>query len=477
MNFKALEVEMQLRNYKLGEIEAARRAYEMAEYLHRHVKRESGEPYIVHPLSTALILVEYYADVDTLCGALLHDVIEDTEFTKEDIANYFNHPTSILVDGVTKLKGLKLATKQSIKYANERKMNSILLFEPRCNLIKLADKLHNMRTIQYKRKRLKQIENSLEALDTQVPISHFLGASKFENELSNLAFQCLAPDEYKRVEEIRSRLQEEKKSEIESLKNELHKILKIQNITGEIQFRIKNNYQLYQKIRKGKQLTNIHDLLALKLILKNINQCYSVFDSIRSNFQIIEEDTRDFIVRPKENLYQSLHLGIQGENNSTIQIQLKTERMNRFANGGYAAFWYYDRETASTKMREELRKKRFFNSLKTIDEVIKDNQKFVQQVRYEVFNKNIIHLYTPSGDMFDLPEGATPIDFAYMIHSELLEKMSGARVNGVFVPLNYKLQNGDTVQIITDEKIHIKGEWESYAVTTGAKRIIRKKKI
>ncbi len=461
-------------NFDTTNLKQLYKAYEIAEFLHRGVVRESGEPYITHPLTVANIMLDnWYVDVDTLSAALLHDVLEDTQFTFQDIAKELNFNVAVLVDGVSKLKGMKLSDKQSIKYANERKLVEGIFTDPRIYLLKLSDRLHNMRTIGFKKKREKQIENALETLDLFFYMANFMGTSAILNELANLSFQCIDPLKYQKIDELRQKLEANSKNEILVMLQEIQNILKDYSIPNEIKFRIKNNYQLYQRLRKGNCLQDINDLFAFKIIVEDAKACYEVFDILKSRFSIIDQFTRDFIISPKENMYQSLHLATMGSN-KIFQMQIKSQRMHEVSEYGYGAFWKFYGEDAMKKMKEEISKKRFFQNIQKIEE-LEDNKQFVEQVRFEVFNNDFVHVYTPKNDMFTFPKGSTPLDFAYSIHTDLLKNFMKAMVNGKFVPINYVLQNNDRVEIFCHENSFlVKEDWEQHAKTIGAKRFLRR---
>lgn len=454
-----------------SDIKKIKKAYAMAEYLHRNTKRDSGEPYIVHPLSVAFILADEKADTDTICACLLHDTLEDTNLKKEKIAEEFGEDVAELVDGVSKLKSRNLKEKQMIKYANMRKLLTGLLKDPRIILIKIADNLHNMRTIQYKRKE-KQVENSLETLNNYVPMANLLGTSIFLNELSNRAFYCVDSNFCQKIEDLRMEIELTQQQEINKILKEIAAFLESENIPNQIKYRIKNTYQLARKLKRGMKKEEIKDLIAIKIAVKNIMDCYKTEDIITKNYSYEKETQKDYISSPKDNLYQGLHINIKG--NTQIQIQIKTETMTHVAEHGLATYWETYKEYAKEKMKEDISTKWYYKTLNNIDEFCTDNKEFIEQVNIELF-KDQVHVYTPQGRLINLPEHATPIDFAYRIHTDVLKHMIGVRVNNEFVPLNYQLQNKDKVTIITDENTLTPNEtWLSSAVTTGAKRVIRK---
>jgi len=457
---------------KQEELKRVKEAYDLANYLHRDALRDSGEPYIIHPLSVASILSDRYADVDTICASLLHDTIEDTDMTKELLQETFGETTAQLVDGVSKLKGRNLHEKQILKYANMRKLMIGFTVDPRIILIKTADRLHNMRTIDYKKEK-KKIENSLETLNTYVPMTNLVGASVYLNELASRSFKVVSKEEYEQIEKERKKTRIISEEEIQKTATRIQELLEKYQIKNQMNYRIKNNYQLFQNLRKGKKIEEVNDLIAIKITVEDILDCYKVLDIINSYFEIEASQEKDYIAKPKDNLYQSLHTTIKNSLHN-IQIQIKTPKMEKLADYGLAAYWEFYKRNAREQMEKDLKNKMFYKTLTDLGDFYEDNKEFVEQVQIELFGDKV-YVYTPMGKMVALPIGSTPIDFANSIHTELLKNMVGARVNGSFVPVNYRLQNKDKVMIITGEEGKSKN-WEEFATTTSAKRTIRKMK-
>lgn len=446
-------------------------AYFLASYLHRDTKRDSGEPYIIHPLNVAYTCACIFADVDTLCAALLHDTLEDTSFQKRELAARFNDTVADLVDGVSKLKTKKISEKEKIKYTNIRKLMLGLVNDPRIIILKLADNLHNMRTIHYKRVE-KQIENSLETLNIYVPMADMIGASIYLKELSNRAF--LFSDRVNALAtcQLRYVLEKSISEVINSFISKIHAILLDCNIPNQIKFRIKNDYHLFQKMQQGYFLSDITDLYAVKIIVPYISNCYEVFDILHKHYSCILDKECDYIAHPKDNLYQSLHTLIPFENNF-IQVQIKTEQMSLVADYGFASYWKLYKKNAKDKMSLDLQERVFYQTLCDMGYFYHDNKEFVLQAQKELFGDKVV-VYTPCGEKVFLPIGSTAVDFAYRIHSDFLKNMIGVQVNGEDVSVDTVLKNHDTVKIVTLDRPHSSILLEEHAVTTSAKREIRK---
>ncbi len=462
-----------LREYNPEEMEIIKRAYEYADTLHKGQMRQSGEPYISHPLNVAYILADMHADRDTICAGLLHDTLEDTNITKEDIAHDFNQNVANLVDGVTKLSKINFSSKQDQNYANTRKIITGITEDVRIIIIKLADRLHNMRTLQFKSE-FKQKENALETMEIFVPLAYYIGAYRIKSELEDLSLQYLKPDMYKKITERKMRLEE---SSDECLKEMLYKIealLNAKNIPNEIKIRTKNIYGIYKRLNEGHKLSDIHDLLALKIMVDEVANCYYTLGMIHKEYHPINDKFKDYICNPKTNMYQSLHTTVFGPDDRLVQTQIRTFDMDKVASFGLTAYWDEQKGKARDVMQEDLKQKfQFFKSLTEINSMFGDNQQFVNQVKTELFADRV-YVYTTKGDIIELPKGATPIDFAYKIHTDIGNTMVGVFVNDEFVPIDYVLKNKDRVRIVTDElSFGPREDWIDKAQTSLAKRKIR----
>jgi len=459
--------------YNLEEKEKVKKAYEYAERLHEGQMRQSGEPYISHPLNVAYILAEMHGDTDTICAGLLHDTLEDTIIKKEDIAHDFNQEVANLVDGVTKISKLNFSTKQDQNMANTRKIITGITEDVRIIIIKLADRLHNMRTLQFKSE-FKQKENSMETMDIFVPLAYYIGAYRIKSELEDLSLKYLYPDKYKRIEEIKLRVEDDSKHCLNEMLTTINSILTNQDIPHDIKVRTKNIYGIYKRLEQGHKLSDIHDLLSLKIMVDSIANCYLTLGSIHSKYHPINDKFKDYIYNPKTNMYQSLHTTVFGEDDRLVQTQIRTFDMDKIASFGLTAYWDIQKGNARDVMQEDLKQKyQFFKSLVEINRMFGDNQEFVHQVKSELFSDKI-YVYTTKGDIIELPKGATAIDFAYKIHSDLGNTMVSAVVNDKVVEPEYQLRNKDRVRIITDVLSYgPREEWLDKVQTTKAKRKIK----
>ena len=456
--------------YNESGISKVLKAYEMADKLHKGQIRQSGEAYISHPLNVCYILADMNADTDTLCAALLHDTLEDSDITKEEIAKEFNVDVANLVDGVTKLAKMNFSTKQEQNLANTRKIITGITDDVRIIIIKLADRLHNMRTLMFKSP-YKQKENALETMDIFVPLAYYIGAYRLKSELEDLSFYYLMPDEYERFEENKQKLEEDSNSCLHEMLYKIESMLNDRNIPNEIKVRTKNIYGIYKRLKEGSKLSDIHDLFALKVMVDEVENCYKSLYLVHKEYHPINSKFKDYICNPKTNMYRSLHTTVFAPDDRLVQVQLRTFDMDKVASFGLATYWDINNNNARSIMQEELRKRyQFFTSLKEIDEMFNDNELFVKQVKEELFSEKV-YVYTPKGDVIVLPKGSTLIDFAYRI--DVGNIMISAKVNDRDVPVDYVLKNKDRVKIIVDELTYgPREEWASKVQTSSAKKKI-----
>ena len=414
-----------------------------------------------------------HADRDTVCAGLLHDTLEDTKITKEDIIHDFNQNVANLVDGVTKLAKMNFSSKQDQNYANTRKIITSITDDVRIIIIKLADRLHNMQTLQFKTE-FKQKENSLETMDIFVPLAYYIGAYRIKSELEDLALQYLYPDKYKRIEDIKLIIEIESQRCLNEMLQTINCILNDESIPHVIKVRTKNIYGIYKRMEQGHKLSDIHDLLSLKIMVDDIANCYQTLGLIHSKYHPINDKFKDYICSPKTNMYRSLHTTIFGEDERLVQTQIRTFDMDKIASFGLTAYWDISKGKARYVMQENLRNKyQFFKSLIEINHVFSDNQEFVRQVKSELFSDRI-YVYTTKGDIIELPKGSTTIDFAYNIGPDVGNTMVSAIVNDRCVSPDYVLQNKDRVRIITDILSYgPREDWLDKVVTTQAKSLIR----
>lgn len=466
---------LKVAEYNIEGLEKIRKAYHYAEKLHQGQKRQSGEPYITHPLNVAYILAEMHADTDTICAALLHDTIEDTDITKEELAREFGPDVANLVDGVTKISKMNFSSKQEKNLANTRKIITSIREDVRIIIIKLADRLHNMRTLQFKTK-FKQQENSVETMEIFVPLAYYIGAYRIKSELEDISLQYLYPDDYKRAEEIKQKVERESKSCLNEMLLTINDILTNEEISHEIKVRTKNIYGICKRLKAGDKLSDIHDLLSLKVMVDTIDNCYSTLRLIHFEYHPMNYRFKDYLCNPKTNMYRSLHTTVFGADDRLVQTQIRTFDMDKIASFGLTAYWDINKGNAREVMQEDLKNKyQFFKSLVDIDNVFSDNKEFVDQVKGELF-ANKVYVYTPKGEIIELPEGSTVIDFAYKIHSAIGNAMVGVEINGEKADIGSPLHLNDRVRIITSSTATgPKEEWIEKAKTTRAKRKIKEK--
>ena len=454
-------------------LEIISKAFVCARNLHEGQKRQSCEAYIVHPLSVAFILSEMKADTDTICAALLHDTIEDTKMTKEKIEQDFNPIIATLVDGVTKISKMNFSSKEEQVATNTRRIITSLDEDVRIVIIKLADRLHNMRTLEYKSE-FKQKENAVETMEIFVPLAYYLGAYQIKSELEDLSLYYLKPDVYKDIENTLEEIKGDAEGVIKKMLEDIGNILVDNNIPFEHKERVKSIYGLYKQMSKGKKIMDVHDLLAIKIIVDDIKNCYLALGLIHSEYPPINSRFKDYIASPKTNMYHSLHTTVFGLDDYLVQMQIRTHAMDKIDTYGLPAYWDLHRDDADATMQKDLKENfQFFKSIAELNAMTTDNSEFVNMVKKELFNQSI-YVYTTRGDIIELPNGSTPIDFAYKIHTDVGNTMIGAIVNEEPVSLDYKLQNKDRVKIMTDPRsFGPRPDWQEKAKTARAKRLIR----
>ncbi len=463
-----------IKSYNDNESDIARikRAYYYAETLHKNQFRQSGEPYISHPLNVAYILSKMHADAETICAGLLHDTLEDTDITKEIIAKDFSREIAILVDGVTKISRLEFSSKNEQNMANIRKIITGIISDVRIIVIKLADRLHNMRTLQYKTE-IKQKENSAETINLFVPLAYYIGAYQIKSELEDLSLQYLDLDQYKKIEEIKLKIEEDSSKCLHDMLFQINKILSDNSISSEIKVRTKNIYGIYKKLNTGHKISDIHDLLALKIMVDDVTSCYQTLGLVHEKYHPINNKFKDYICNPKTNMYKSLHTTVFGPDDRLVQTQIRTFEMEKVASLGITAYWDIKKGNARDVMQQELKEKfQFFKALLEIDKTSTTNQEFVNQIKNELLSDRV-YAYTPKGDILELPKGATAIDFAYQLNSKLGNTMVSALVNDKQVNPEYILNNKDRVKVITDLMSYgPRKEWLNQVKTSKAKRKI-----
>ncbi|MDD2637258.1 MAG: RelA/SpoT family protein [Bacilli bacterium] len=473
MKFETLLKNIIKYNSDLNDLKMIKSAYSLAESLHKDQTRQSGEPYIIHPLFVASILAEMRADKDTICAGLLHDTIEDSNITKEEIAEQFNEDVSNLVDGVTKISKLNFSSKDEQRLANTRKIITSITDDVRIIIIKLADRLHNMQTLSFKSE-FKQKENALETMEIFVPLAYYIGAYQIKSELEDLSLRYLKPDMYKSIEEKQMKVQIDSENSLSEMLQKIQRLLNDKNIPNELKVRTKNIYGIYKRISEGFKLADIHDLLALKIILEDVENCYKVLGIVHQQYHPINDKFKDYICNPKTNMYKSLHTTVFAPDDRLVQTQIRTDEMDQIAAYGLTAHWDINKGQARNLMQKDLTEKyQFFKSLVEINTMFGDNQEFVAQVKKELLTGKV-YIYTTRGDIIELPAGATVIDFAYKIHTDIGNTMVGATVNEEHVAIDYILRNKDRVRIITDDlSFGPRVDWLDKAQTSYAKKKIK----
>ena len=462
-----------MKDYSKEEIEQVTKAYKYADTFHSGQLRQSGEPYIIHPLNVCYTLAEMHADCDTLCAALLHDVLEDTPATYEDIEEEFNPVVAKLVDGVTKISNIEFSSKTDRNYANIRKLINGFTEDIRIIVIKLSDRLHNMRTLQFKSSE-KQKEKSIETIEIFAPLAYCIGAYRIKCDLEDLSLMYLKPEQYKNIVNKKQTIENKNHKYLVEMLENIEKILNDKNIPNEIKIKTKNIYGIYRQLNEGKRIADIHDLLALRVMVDNISDCYQTLGVIHSQYRPLNTKFKDYIYNPKSNMYRSLHTTVFGKDDKLVQARIRTFDMDLVASFGLPAYWYLNKEFAIEKMQDDLRNKwQSFDSLIEINNAFFDNQEFVAKVKQEILSDKI-YVYTPKGETIELPKGSTAIDFAFKIHTDIGNTMVSAFVNDKIVSVGQELKNGDIVKIQTDEETYGSREgWLDQAHTTYAKRKIK----
>ncbi len=452
--FKILE--KTVKNYHPSDdLALIRRAYDLAKKAHKGQKRRSGEPYLTHPVCVAIILAQLEMDKETIVGGLLHDVIEDTKYTYDDIAEMFSEEIAILVDGVTKLTQLNYsADKVEVQAENLRKMFLAMAADIRVIIIKLADRLHNMRTMQFMPPE-KQKEKSRETMDIYAPLADRLGISKVKVELDDLALEYLEPEEFR---ELKKEFEDIKKTKGDFVKNIMAEVsghLEKNGVKATIDGRVKHLFSIYRKmITQNKTLDQIYDLFAIRIIVDTDQECYTALGIIHDMYKPIPGRFKDYIAMPKPNNYQSLHTTLIGPDGQPFEIQIRTYEMHRTAEFGIAAHWKYKETGGSndTLSKSEQEKMAWLRRILEWQHDMDDNREFLSIIKSDLdLFSDRIYCFTPGGDVKTLPTGSTPIDFAYSVHSAVGNRMVGARVNGNIVKNDYEIQNGDRVEIITSQ--------------------------
>ena len=457
-------------------LEIIRKAYGLANSQHAGQLRKSGEPYISHPLEVAYILALWQTGPKTIAAGLMHDVIEDTGMSKEELAEMFDKDIASLVDGVTKLTQLDYVSKESAQAENHRKMLLAMSRDIRVILIKLADRLHNIRTLKHLRPD-KQVRIAQETMDIYVPIAHRLGMFQVKAEYEDTCLRHLEPEAFYEIVRLMKKKKSEREENVERMINRISDFLESERFNFSIKGRIKNIYSVYKKMLGGdKVFEEIYDLLAIRLIVDTLQDCYAALGTIHANFKPIPKRFKDYIAMPKPNMYQSLHTTVISQSGNIYEIQIRTKEMDEIAEKGVAAHWAYKENTHTTAAQEQREiqdKLKWYETLSTYEDEVSDAENLLEFVREDIFNANV-YVFTPRGDVLDFPPNSTPIDFAYRVHTDLGHCTTGAIVNGRIVPLTYHLKMGDVVEIKSNRNsFGPSEEWLNFVGTTQARSKIR----
>jgi len=463
-------IEIIKKNDPEADVEIVKKAYDVAYKAHDGQVRLSGEPYIIHPLEIAITLAELNLDITSICAALLHDVVEDTTYTMEYLAENFGEDVAMLVDGVTKISSLKNRSKTHAHAETLRKMLLATVKDVRVIIIKLADKLHNMSTIEYQPPH-KQQRIAKETLDIYAPIARRLGMSKIATMLEDLSFFVLNKSEFNYIKDMIDQKQSELDSYIKNVRNIINDQLKVININAVIMGRVKSFYSIYRKmLANNKSFDEIYDIRGIRVLTDEIKDCYAILGIIHSLWSPVEGRFKDYIAVPKSNMYQSLHTTVIGPEGLPLEVQIRTKDMDTTAEIGIASHWIYKSEDRD--FNPDYRNLSILNNLNSINIDNMNTRDFVSTVKMDLYHDEIF-VFTPKGKIIKLPVGSTPIDFAYAIHTEVGNRCSGAKVNNKLIPLKTKLKSGEIVEILTSKNAHPVEAWLKIVKSGSARYKIR----
>ncbi|MFH0901285.1 MAG: bifunctional (p)ppGpp synthetase/guanosine-3',5'-bis(diphosphate) 3'-pyrophosphohydrolase, partial [Pseudomonadota bacterium] len=447
------------------------KAYSFAVKAHEGQTRRSGDPYVVHPLSVAALITELRLDVASVCAGLLHDCIEDTSATLDELQRVFGPEVAFLVDGVTKLGKIAWTTREDRQAENFRKMLLAMARDIRVILVKLCDRLDNMRTLDHLSSE-KQERIARETMDIYAPLANRLGIMWIKCELEDLAFRYLYPTEYEQLAAHFARTEKERQKYLAEVEKLVHREMVSSGIPCEVKGRVKHLWSIHQKMKKtGRDLAQIYDAIGFRVITSSVRQCYESLGVAHSRWTPIPGRFKDYLALPKPNMYQSLHTTVIGPHGERIEIQIRTHEMSKVADEGIAAHWRY-KEGRPQAFDKDDRKFAWLRQLMEWQRDVQDPAEFMETVKIDLFADEV-YVFTPKGDVKALPKGACPIDVAYSVHTEIGNHCSGARVNGAIVPLRYQLRNGDTIEIITSPNQKPTKDWLKFVVTSRAKAKIR----
>jgi GTP pyrophosphokinase len=451
--------------------ELIQRAYDYSFRMHAGQRRKSGQPYIVHPVSVAAIIADLRLDAASVCAGLLHDVVEDTLATTDDLTKEFGTEVAELVDGVTKLSKINFTSKEDRQAENFRKMVVAMARDIRVLLIKLCDRLDNMRTLEHMT-RESQERIARETLEIYAPLANRLGIQSFKSELEDLSFKHIEPETYGDLVAQMQTTKRERDKYIAEVCRTLSSRLAAQDFAAEVYGRAKHLYSVYRKMKAQQSgLEAIHDLIAFRVVVESVSDCYAALGVIHSQWTPVPGRFKDYIALPKPNMYQSLHTTVIGPGRERIELQIRTHEMHRVAERGIAAHWKY-KERGGGIAEQDAQRFSWLRQLLEWQKELKDPAEFLESVKVDLFQDEV-YVFTPKGDVRVFPRGATPIDFAYQIHTQLGDHVTGARINGKIEPLRYKLRNGDVVEVLTSPHQHPSKDWLDFVGTTRARAKIR----
>ncbi len=459
------------KHYSEADVEVFTRAYHAAQKIHEGQMRLSGEPFFRHPYEVASILIDLGLDISTVIAGLFHDSVEDTEATAEQLSREYGEDVATLVEGVTKVNRVDFLSKEDHQAENLRKMLLAMSSDIRVILVKLADRLHNMRTLKYQSKE-KQLEKAKETLEIYAPLAHRLGINTMKWELEDLSLKYIDPDGYYDIAGKLTQTRAERKDYIDTVISSIQEHLVKIKVKAEIEGRPKHIYSIYNKIHEqGRHFDEVYDLIAVRIIVKNVRDCYAVLGTVHTVWKPIPGRFKDYIAVPKQNMYQSIHTTVLGSDGRPFEVQIRTRDMHATAEYGIAAHWHYKEGILEEDSMDK--KLTWLRELLEWQTDTKDSKEFMESLRIDFFS-DMVFVFTPKGDVKEFVQGATPLDFAYSIHSEIGNKCVGAKINGKIVPLSYEMVSGDIVEIITGKSSNGPSrDWMKIVKTTQAKSKIR----